>query len=261
MVTAPSRHEKYSPVPGKCGVPATTAPGANSIRTSISSGTGSGTSGRCVTPRPCALDGSSDALHLRTFPRGEESSSSIGTRSCAATFTSTASDGLPSPDSRFAMVERGTPADLSRVGCVRPRAWRRLERLRARCEAMRSGLSIRVTLCQSVGHCLEDYREDSILMERRLVQMNRRIAITGGTSGLGLALVRELARRGERVAFVARHAEAVARVVRENPGTVGIVGDVSRKEDIYPIPTQILGNPGGRDVLVNNASALGPVPL
>ncbi len=91
--------------------------------------------------------------------------------------------------------------------------------------------------------------------------MNRRIAITGGTSGLGLALVRELARRGERVAFVARHAEAVARVVRENPGTVGIVGDVSRKEDIYPIATQILGNLGGLDVLVNNASALGPVPV
>jgi NAD(P)-dependent dehydrogenase (short-subunit alcohol dehydrogenase family) len=87
------------------------------------------------------------------------------------------------------------------------------------------------------------------------------MAITGGTSGLGLALVRELARRGERVAFVARHAEAVARVVRENPGTVGIVGDVSRKDHIYPIATQVLGNLGGLDVLVNNASSLGPVPL
>ena len=91
--------------------------------------------------------------------------------------------------------------------------------------------------------------------------MDRRIAITGGTSGLGLALVRELARRGERVAFVARHPEAVARVVRENPGTVGIAGDVSRKDDIYPIATQILGNLGGLDVLVNNASSLGPMPL
>jgi NAD(P)-dependent dehydrogenase (short-subunit alcohol dehydrogenase family) len=90
--------------------------------------------------------------------------------------------------------------------------------------------------------------------------MNRLIAITGGTSGLGLALVRELTRRGERVAFVARHRDAVERVARET-GAVGIVGDVSRKDDIYPIATQVVGNLGGLDVLVNNASSLGPVPL
>jgi NAD(P)-dependent dehydrogenase (short-subunit alcohol dehydrogenase family) len=90
--------------------------------------------------------------------------------------------------------------------------------------------------------------------------MNRRIAVTGGTSGLGLALVRDLTQRGARVAFVARHRDDVERVARET-GAVGIVGDVSRKDDIYPIATQIVGNLGGLDVLVNNASALGPVPL
>src|SRR5437762_916592 len=91
--------------------------------------------------------------------------------------------------------------------------------------------------------------------------MDRRIAITGGTSGLGLALVRELTRRGARVAFVARHRDVVERIARESTGAVGIVGDVSRKEDIHPIATQILGNLGGLDVLVNNASSLGPAPL
>jgi NAD(P)-dependent dehydrogenase (short-subunit alcohol dehydrogenase family) len=90
--------------------------------------------------------------------------------------------------------------------------------------------------------------------------MNRRIAVTGGTSGLGLALVRNLTQRGARVAFVARHRDDVERVARET-GAIGIVGDVSRKDDIYPIATQIVGNLGGLDVLVNNASALGPVPL
>jgi len=91
--------------------------------------------------------------------------------------------------------------------------------------------------------------------------MNRRILITGGTSGLGLALVRDLSARGARVAFVARHREDVERVAREHPGTVGIVGDVSRKDDIYPIATEVIGNLGGLDMLVNNASSLGPVPL
>jgi NAD(P)-dependent dehydrogenase (short-subunit alcohol dehydrogenase family) len=88
-----------------------------------------------------------------------------------------------------------------------------------------------------------------------------RVAITGGTSGLGLALVHELLDRGARVAFVARHREGVKRVSCERSAAHGIVGDVSRKEDIYPIAIQVLGALGGIDVLVNNASSLGPVPL
>lgn len=88
-----------------------------------------------------------------------------------------------------------------------------------------------------------------------------RVAITGGTSGLGLAFVRELSKRGARVAFVARTRERVAQVMRENPGVHGIVADVSDKNDIYPIAMQITGELGGLDVLINNASELGPTPL
>ena len=88
-----------------------------------------------------------------------------------------------------------------------------------------------------------------------------RAAITGGTSGLGLALVTELLHRGARVAFVARNREAVERAVKERPGVHGIVGDVSRKSDAHPIAIQVLAALGGLDVLVNNASSLGPVPL
>jgi NAD(P)-dependent dehydrogenase (short-subunit alcohol dehydrogenase family) len=88
-----------------------------------------------------------------------------------------------------------------------------------------------------------------------------RVAVTGGTSGLGLALVRELSRRGARVAFVARGRARVERVAAEFPGSHGIVGDVSRKDDIYPIALQIVGELGGLDVLVNNASDLGPERL
>jgi NAD(P)-dependent dehydrogenase (short-subunit alcohol dehydrogenase family) len=39
------------------------------------------------------------------------------------------------------------------------------------------------------------------------------------------------------------------------------VGDIARKEDIYPIAVQIGTALGGLDVLVNNASSLGPTPL
>src|SRR5258707_6604267 len=88
-----------------------------------------------------------------------------------------------------------------------------------------------------------------------------RVAITGGTSGLGSALVRELLAREAQVAFVARGRDGVERVAREHPGTHGIVGDVSKKADIHPIALQIVGLLGGLDVLINNASDLGPTPL
>ena len=87
-----------------------------------------------------------------------------------------------------------------------------------------------------------------------------RVAVTGGTSGLGLALVRRLIGRGAQVAFIARNARAIAQITNETGG-YGIVGDVGRKEDIYPIALQITGNLGGLDVLINNASTLGPTPL
>ena len=88
-----------------------------------------------------------------------------------------------------------------------------------------------------------------------------RVAVTGGTSGLGLALMKELRSRGASVAFVARNRKRVEAVAEAYPGTHGIVGDVAVKDDIHRIAIQITGTLGGIDVLVNNASSLGPAPL
>ena len=88
-----------------------------------------------------------------------------------------------------------------------------------------------------------------------------RVAVTGGTSGLGLALVRMLLDQGARVAFIARNRDRVERLMWERANARGITGDVSQKGDIYAIAIQILGELGGLDVLINNASSLGPVPL
>ena len=88
-----------------------------------------------------------------------------------------------------------------------------------------------------------------------------RVAVTGGTSGLGLALVRALRERGAAVAFLARNPNRVREVAREHSGTHGIVGDVSRKDDTHPLAMRITAALGGLDVLINNASSLGPTPL
>lgn len=87
-----------------------------------------------------------------------------------------------------------------------------------------------------------------------------RVAITGGTSGLGLALVKELTQRGASVALIARTPARVAAVAAAHAAH-GVVGDVSNKHDIHRIALQVTGMLGGLDVLINNASDLGPVPL
>lgn len=87
-----------------------------------------------------------------------------------------------------------------------------------------------------------------------------RVAVTGGTSGVGLALVRQLTAMNARVAFLARTTANVERIADET-GAHGIVGDVGKKDDIYPIALQVTASLGGLDVLINNASSLGPVPL
>ena len=91
-----------------------------------------------------------------------------------------------------------------------------------------------------------------------------RVAVTGGTSGLGLALVTKLHRLGASVAFVARDAARFAGVARRLPGTHGVAGDVAAKEGTHPLALQLTSALGGLDLLVNNASTLGPrslVPL
>ena len=85
-----------------------------------------------------------------------------------------------------------------------------------------------------------------------------RVAVTGGTSGLGLALVRELHRRGARVAFVARGRERVERTARQLPERTGSSATSRRRTTSIRSRSRSLGELGGLDVLINNASDLGP---
>jgi NAD(P)-dependent dehydrogenase (short-subunit alcohol dehydrogenase family) len=82
--------------------------------------------------------------------------------------------------------------------------------------------------------------------------------ITGASRGLGLALARELARDGWRLVIDARGAEDLERAA----GELGRLGDVvAIAGDVSDAAHQqaLVAAAGDRiDLLVNNASALGP---
>ena len=86
--------------------------------------------------------------------------------------------------------------------------------------------------------------------------------ITGASRGLGLVLAHGLAREGWTLIIDARGAEALeeARVgLAELSRVIAISGDVADEEHRQALAEAARGT-GGLDVLVNNASILGPSP-
>ncbi|MGB1015711.1 MAG: SDR family oxidoreductase [Nannocystaceae bacterium] len=91
------------------------------------------------------------------------------------------------------------------------------------------------------------------------------ILITGASRGLGRALAIHLGREGARLALVGRHAQTLAKVV-DTINTAGgeahaIVADLARPAAATAIAHQAANLLGHVDVVVHNASALGPTPL
>jgi NAD(P)-dependent dehydrogenase (short-subunit alcohol dehydrogenase family) len=82
--------------------------------------------------------------------------------------------------------------------------------------------------------------------------------ITGASRGLGRALARSLAAEGWSLVIDARGADALSAVAAET-GAVAIAGDVADAAHRRAL-VEAARSLGGLDVLVNNASVLGPSP-
>jgi NAD(P)-dependent dehydrogenase (short-subunit alcohol dehydrogenase family) len=84
--------------------------------------------------------------------------------------------------------------------------------------------------------------------------------VTGGSQGLGLALTRALASGGWHVVVDARHAGTLHEAVAGLPGVVAVPGDVTDPAHRADLAAAVTAS-GRLDLLVHNASALGPSPL
>ena len=78
------------------------------------------------------------------------------------------------------------------------------------------------------------------------------VLVTGGTSGIGLAIAKTLAGAGSRVAITGRDRRRLADAARES-GAHPIQADVSDAADVQRTYREVFETFGHLDVLVNNA--------
>lgn len=94
---------------------------------------------------------------------------------------------------------------------------------------------------------------------------DKAVLLTGASQGLGAALACTLAARGARVVLVARRAEplrAVQQKISDEGGEAHVIAtDIGDKNAIYPLAAMASECVGPIDLLIHNASTLGPVPL
>jgi short-subunit dehydrogenase len=94
----------------------------------------------------------------------------------------------------------------------------------------------------------------------------KRIVITGGSRGLGLAIARRLAREGALLAILARDNEELTRAKDDLEKYGGLITtwrcDVTNESAVQSVIKQIGDSLGGIDVLINNAGQIvvGPLP-
>ncbi len=80
------------------------------------------------------------------------------------------------------------------------------------------------------------------------------VLITGGTSGIGLAIAHAMAERGSTVIVCGRDEQRLAAVVKAVPGACAIRCDLTDEIEVEALLADVERRFGRLDVLVNNAA-------
>lgn len=81
----------------------------------------------------------------------------------------------------------------------------------------------------------------------------RKVIISGGTRGIGLACVKEFCEFGDKVAFIYKSSAELAEQIEKEYGAHAICADLSREDEVCRAIREAIEYLGGVDVLVNNA--------
>jgi len=94
-------------------------------------------------------------------------------------------------------------------------------------------------------------------------KLNNKVAvITGGSSGIGLAIAKRFAQEGAKVAITGRNQQTIDRAIAEiGPNGLGIQGDVSKLADLTRIYQTVADHLGKVDTLIVNAGVYVLAPL
>ena len=90
--------------------------------------------------------------------------------------------------------------------------------------------------------------------------MNKSVIISGGSQGIGKALVKKFLREGFNVYTCGRQAEKLTALEQElsNPALKTLVADLSQKNQVIDFANWILTHEKSIDVLINNAGFFMP---
>jgi NAD(P)-dependent dehydrogenase (short-subunit alcohol dehydrogenase family) len=92
-------------------------------------------------------------------------------------------------------------------------------------------------------------------LENTVVQNDKVIILTGGSSGIGRAAALRFARQGDRVLVTGRRSAPLDQLASEHPNIVGLVADAGSATDAGRTIAKALELWGRIDALINNAGA------
>jgi short-subunit dehydrogenase len=77
--------------------------------------------------------------------------------------------------------------------------------------------------------------------------------VTGASAGIGLATAKLLSKKGAKLALVSRSKEKLDLLAQELPGSIVVVADLSKIDEVKSMVKQVFEHFGRIDILVNNA--------